>query len=155
MTKLGRLPSSGIHRLGRPPDRMSSYPRPPWLGSAFSHGFRRSSIDPGGGGSGKGHGHLVDESRRLLGERAVKRDLPGRVNSVHRPEMDLIRRHQSNPGRVRGAVAVRIWWSNKSHQHQVRRAISSSTTSALRASPTSPCCQSQHGAWPKTEYNRG
>jgi hypothetical protein len=61
----------------------------------------------------------------LLGERAVTRDPPGRVNSVYLPEMHLIRRHRSNPGMVRRAVAVRIWWSNKSHQHQVRRAISS------------------------------
>ena len=29
----------------------------------------------------------------MLGERAIKRDLPGRVNSIHPAEMDLIRRH--------------------------------------------------------------
>jgi hypothetical protein len=33
-------------------------------------------------------------------ERAVKSDLPGRVNSVHLPEMHLIRRHQANSGMV-------------------------------------------------------
>ncbi len=36
----------------------------------------------------------------MLGERAVKRDLPGRVDSVRLAEMHLIRRHQTNPGVV-------------------------------------------------------
>jgi hypothetical protein len=36
----------------------------------------------------------------MLGERAVERDLPGRVNSVHLSEMHLIRRHQADPGMV-------------------------------------------------------
>ena len=33
----------------------------------------------------------------MLGERTVKRDLPGRMNSVHPAEMHLIRRHQADP----------------------------------------------------------
>ena len=36
----------------------------------------------------------------MLGERAIKRDLPGRVNSIHPAEMHLIRRHQADPGVV-------------------------------------------------------
>jgi hypothetical protein len=31
----------------------------------------------------------VDEPRRVLGERAVKSELPGRVNSFYLPEMHL------------------------------------------------------------------
>jgi len=36
----------------------------------------------------------------MLGERTAKRDLAGRVNSVHLPKMHLIRRHQADPGMV-------------------------------------------------------
>ena len=63
-------------------------------------GFRRRPVDPGGGGFGEGHGCLVHEPRGVLRERAVKCDPPGRVNSIHLPEMHLIRRHQTDPGMV-------------------------------------------------------
>jgi hypothetical protein len=56
-------------------------------------GFRRRPVDPSGGRFGEGHGCLVNEPRGVRCKRAVKRDLPGRVNSVHLSEMHLIRRH--------------------------------------------------------------
>ena len=78
----GRLRSSGIHRLGRPPYRTSSCSSPLWLGSAFSRGFRRGPVDPGGGGFGEGDGRLVDEPRWVLGERAIMRYARTKVRGI-------------------------------------------------------------------------
>ena len=54
------------------------------------HGFRRRSVDPGGGRFGEGHGRLISEPRGVRCKRAVKRDLPNRVNSDNPVETHLI-----------------------------------------------------------------
>ena len=59
----------------------------------------RGPVDPCGSGFGDWYGHLVDEAREVLGERAVKRDLPGSVNSTSQ---------HYNPGSAMSTLATSI-----------------------------------------------
>ena len=64
-------------------------------------------------GLARGTGALSTNRAGMLGERAIKRDLPGRVNSIHPAEMHLIRRHQADP-----SVVVILINESKNRRHK-------------------------------------
>src|SRR6202051_596113 len=69
--------------------------------SRYSGGlFRRGRVDPCCGWLSGRNGRLVHEASGVFTKRLIEGDLAGGVNGVGLTVVDLVRRHQADPGMV-------------------------------------------------------